>query len=79
MVGSLIANIPYLPKFRSLAPPHGLEEAPIVHQPGPDHLDEGSGLYGWLSRGQYDLPAQFQVSRALPWPRTGTCCPPTWP
>ena len=29
--GHLMANMSYLPNFRSLEPPHGLEEAPVVH------------------------------------------------
>ena len=29
--GHLMVNMPYLPNFRSLEPPHGLEEAPVVH------------------------------------------------
>ena len=31
VIGFLMANMPYLPNFRSLEPPHGLEEAPVVH------------------------------------------------
>ena len=29
--GHLMADMPYLPNFRSLDPPHGLEEATVVH------------------------------------------------
>ena len=29
---------PYLPNLGSLSHPHGLEEAPVVHQPDPGHL-----------------------------------------
>ena len=42
MVGFLMAILPYLPNFNSLALLYGLEEAPVVRQPGPDHLGEGS-------------------------------------
>ena len=31
---------PYFPNLSSLPQPHGLEEAPVVHQPGPGHLPE---------------------------------------
>ena len=41
MVGFLMAILPYLPNVRTLALPHGLEEAPVVHRPSPDHLGEG--------------------------------------
>ena len=34
----LVANLPYLPNFRSLGPYHGPEEAPVVLQLGPGHL-----------------------------------------
>ena len=33
-----MANLPYIQNFRSLELPHGLEEAPVVHQLDPDHL-----------------------------------------
>ena len=31
---------PYMPNLGSLSHSHGLEEAPVVHQPGPGHLPE---------------------------------------
>ena len=33
-----IANMPILQNFKTLRPPQGLEEANVVHQPGPDQL-----------------------------------------
>ena len=38
IIGFLMANLPYLKNGRSLGPLHSLEEAPAVHQLGPDHL-----------------------------------------
>ena len=70
MVGLLMAILPYLPYFRFLALPHGLEEAPVVHQPGPDHVGEGGLLDGWLSHGHYALPTKFQFRKASPRPIT---------
>ena len=32
----LITYMPYLPNFKTLRPPHGLEEAHVVHRVGPD-------------------------------------------
>ena len=31
---------PYMPNLGSLSHSHGLEEVPVVHQPGPEHLGE---------------------------------------
>ena len=33
----IMANMSYLPNFRSLEPPHGQEEAPVVHGLGHGH------------------------------------------
>ena len=38
--GYAMANIPYMPNLGSLLHPDGLEEALLVHQPGPGHLIE---------------------------------------
>ena len=38
MIEFLIANMPILQNFKTLRPPHGLEEANVVHRPGPDQL-----------------------------------------
>ena len=38
--GYVMANSPYRPNLGSLSHPHGLEEAPVVHQPGPGHLGD---------------------------------------
>ena len=38
MIEFLIANIPILQNFKTLRPPHGLEEANVVHRPSPDQL-----------------------------------------
>ena len=38
IIGFVMANFPYIQNFRSLELPHGLEEAPVVHQLDPDHL-----------------------------------------
>ena len=35
-----MAYSPYMPNLGSLSHSHGLEEAPLVHQPGPGHLPE---------------------------------------
>ena len=40
IIGFLVVNYPYRQNFRSLGHPHGLEEAPVVHQPVPDHLGD---------------------------------------
>ena len=31
---------PYMPNLVSLSHSHGLEEVPVAHQPGPEHLGE---------------------------------------
>ena len=59
VIGFLMANMPYLPNFRSLDPPHGLEEAPVVHRLGHGHLGKVGQLCHWISHGQYALLAQF--------------------
>ena len=38
IIGFVMANLPYIKKFRSVELPNGLEEAPVVHQLDPDHL-----------------------------------------
>ena len=38
IIGFVMANLPYIQNFRSLELPHGLEEAPVVHQLDPDQL-----------------------------------------
>ena len=38
IIGFVMANLPYIQHFRSLELPHGLEDAPVVHQLDPDHL-----------------------------------------
>ena len=38
IIGFVMANLFYIQSFRSLELPHGLEEAPVVHQLDPDHL-----------------------------------------
>ena len=38
IIGFGMANLPYIKNFRSLELPHGLAEAPVVHQLDPDHL-----------------------------------------
>ena len=35
-----MSHVPYLPNLGTLSHPHGLEEAPVIHQPGPGHLPE---------------------------------------
>ena len=35
-----ISCSPYIPNLRSLSHPHGLEEAPVVHRPGPSQLPD---------------------------------------
>ena len=35
-----ISYSPDMPNLGSLCHSHGLEEAPVVHQPGPGHLPE---------------------------------------
>ena len=56
IIGFLMANVPYLPDFRPLALPHGLEGAPVVHQLDPGHLVEVGQPHHWLSHGQCALP-----------------------
>ena len=38
IIGYVIANHPYVPNLGSMSHPHGLEDALVEHQPGPDHL-----------------------------------------
>ena len=38
-IGFLMASINSMPSFRSLGLHHGLEEAPVIHQLGPGHLE----------------------------------------
>ena len=65
--------------FGSLSHPHGLEEAPVFHRPGPGHLCE----VGLPPQFQFHAPcsihAQFGLLNSLPWPRRGTCSPLTCP
>ena len=77
--GFLKAYIPKLPNFSPLQLFHGLEEVPVVLQPGPDHLREVRQPHDRLSYSLYALHTKFQDSMASPWPRRGTCCPPSWP
>ena len=63
-IGFLMANMTYLLNFRSLGPPYGPEEAPVVPQLGPSHLGEVGELCHWLPCGQYELHATFQISGA---------------
>ena len=56
IVGFLIANLPYLPDFRPLALPRGLEDAPVVHQLDPGDLGEVGRPHRWLNHGKFALP-----------------------
>ena len=38
---------PYMPNLGFLPHSHGLEEAPVVHRPGPDHLADVGRPYHW--------------------------------
>ena len=38
IIGSAMSNGPFMPNLGSVSHPHGLEEAPVVLQPGPGHL-----------------------------------------
>ena len=38
IIGFLMANSPYMPNLGSLSHQYGLEEALVVHRPGPGHL-----------------------------------------
>ena len=38
IIDSVMTNSPHMPNLGSLSHPHGLEEAPVVLQPGPGHL-----------------------------------------
>ena len=66
MVVFLMANMPYLPSFRSLAILHGLKEAPVVLWIGPEHLGKGCPPQIWLPHGHIALSIQFQIFRAAP-------------
>ena len=61
-----------------LGPPHGIEEAPVVHPLGPGRFGEVWTLHYELSHSQYALATNFHISRASPWPKRGTCGTPTW-
>ena len=58
------ANIPYLLNFKSLVLSHHLEEAPVVHQPDPVHLDEVWQPQHQLSHGSYGLHTKFHIFRS---------------
>ena len=53
IIGFLLASLPYLPYFRSLALPHGLEDALVVNQLDHGHFGEVRQPHHWLSHGQY--------------------------
>ena len=56
-IGYVMTNSPYMPKFGSLLHPHGLEEAPVVHQPGPSHLgDVWNPIIGFLMANNPSMP-----------------------
>ena len=40
IIFDLMSYSPYMTNLGSLFHSHGLEEAPVVHQPGPGHLPE---------------------------------------
>ena len=42
IIFNFMSYSPYMPNLGSLSHSHGLEEAPVVHQPGPGHLPEVS-------------------------------------
>ena len=53
LIGFVMANYAYQQNYKSLGQPHGLEEAPAVHRPGPSHFIEkkfarGRAHYGPL-------------------------------
>ena len=57
LLGHAVASrSPYLPDFRPLALPRGLEDAPVVHQLDPGDLWEVGRPHHWLSHGQFALP-----------------------
>ena len=64
--------------FGSLEWPHDLLEAPVVYWPGPGHLQEVRQPQYWVSCGQYQPTAKFQVLRTIPWPLRGTCFTLPW-
>ena len=43
----VMANSSYMPSLGSLSHLHCLEEAPVVHRPGPDHLGEIGRAMSW--------------------------------
>ena len=45
--GSQASDFPFLAKFGSMCHSHGLEEAPVVHQPGPGHLVNVGQPHHW--------------------------------
>lgn len=53
IIGFLTISLPYLPDFRPTTLPHGLEDAPVVHQLDHGHLGEVRRPHYWLSHGQY--------------------------
>ena len=40
MIGHVLSSSSYMPNLGSLSHPHGLEEAPVVHRPGPSQLPD---------------------------------------
>ena len=70
--------VPYMPNLGSLSHCHGLEEVPVVHRPGPGYLPEVGWPYHFWFHVLQSQHAQFGLFISLPWPRRGTCGPPTW-
>ena len=56
IIGFLMANMPYLPNFRSLAPPHGLKEAPAIYKLDHGDLGEVGQPHYWLSDSHFAIP-----------------------
>ena len=55
IIGFLMANLPYIPDSRALAPPCSLEDAPVIHQLDPGDLGEVGRPHHWLSHDQFAL------------------------
>ena len=78
-IGHLMSYSPCMCNLGSLSCFHGLEEAPVVHQPVPGHLVDGGQPDHWPFHALLSLHAKFGVSLSSSGPGRGTCGPPTCP
>ena len=72
-------GIPLHAQFGPVCHSLGLEEVPVVNQPAPGHHTDVGWPHHLLFHVLKTLHVQFGLFIWFPWPRRGTCGPPTWP